>query len=92
MLGQPDPFFGEIVTAFVVLRKGCHAGPEELASSPRSAWPTTSARVFLQDLPKGPPGKVHRRLLKKMGMMGLDLAFEKLALKDGGSEKILLRH
>jgi long-chain acyl-CoA synthetase len=30
VVGQPDPVYGEIVTAFVVLRKGYHAGPEEL--------------------------------------------------------------
>ena len=37
VVGQPDPTYGEVVAAFVVLREGSHAEPEEVASSPGGA-------------------------------------------------------
>jgi len=71
VVGQPDPVYGEIVTAFVVLRKGYHAGPEELrefAKERLADYKVPEKFVFLPDLPKGPTGKVHRRSLKEMAL------------------------
>jgi long-chain acyl-CoA synthetase len=69
VVGQPDPAYGEIVTAFVVLREGCHADPEKLrefAKERLADYKVPERFVFLPDLPKGPTGKVHRRSLKEM--------------------------
>ena len=73
VVGQPDPVYGEIVTAFVVLRTGYHAGPEELrefAKERLADYKVPEKFVFLPDLPKGPTGKVHRRSLKEMALAG----------------------
>jgi long-chain acyl-CoA synthetase len=69
VVGQPDSVFGEIVAAFVVLREGCHAEPEELrefAKERLADYKVPERFVFLPDLPKGLTGKVHRRSLKEM--------------------------
>ena len=71
VVGQPDSVCGEIVAAFVVLRKGCQAGPEELrefAKERLADYKVPEKFVFLQDLPKGPTGKAHRRSLKEMSL------------------------
>jgi long-chain acyl-CoA synthetase len=69
VVGQPDSAYGEIVTAFVVLREGCHADSEKLrefAKERLADYKVPERFVFLPDLPKGPTGKVHRRSLKEM--------------------------
>jgi long-chain acyl-CoA synthetase len=69
VVGQPDAAYGEIVAAFVVLREGCHAEPEELrefAKERLADYKVPERFVFLPDLPKGLTGKVHRRSLKEM--------------------------
>jgi long-chain acyl-CoA synthetase len=69
VVGQPDATYGEIVAAFVALREGCHAEPEELrefAKERLADYKVPERFVFLPDLPKGLTGKVHRRSLKEM--------------------------
>jgi long-chain acyl-CoA synthetase len=64
VVGQPDSDYGEIVTAFVVLREGYHADPErlrEFAKERLADYKVPERFVFLPDLPKG-----HRRSLKEM--------------------------
>ncbi len=71
VVGQPDSSYGEVVAAFVVMREGRHAKPEELrefAKERLADYKVPERFVFLPDLPKGPTGKVHRRSLKEMAL------------------------
>ena len=69
IIGQPDPVYGEVVVAFVVLRQGQTADDVELGQFARqhlADYKVPEKFVFLEDLPKGPTGKVFRRALKEM--------------------------
>jgi len=68
IVGQPDPVYGEIVVAFIVLRDGSQAEPNELsqfAQNHLADYKVPERFVFLREMPKGPTGKVHRRALKE---------------------------
>ncbi len=65
--GQKDDRKGEIVVAFVVLNEGKTATEEELLAHCRSTLAAYKVpkNIFIRsELPKGPTGKVIRRLLK----------------------------
>lgn len=69
VVGEPDPILGEKVAAFVVLREGQEAGPEELRQSARqhlADYKVPERILFLDELPKSPTGKVQRSALKEM--------------------------
>jgi long-chain acyl-CoA synthetase len=67
VVGVPDEALGEEVGAAVVLKKGAEADAEELKAYvkeqvaaykyPRKVW-------FLDELPKGPTGKILKREIK----------------------------
>lgn len=62
-VGLPDRHFGEDVVAFVVLRAGAECDERELLGlcEGRLGHFKTPTRIyFVQDLPKGPSGKVQR--------------------------------
>jgi long-chain acyl-CoA synthetase len=64
--GVPDPYRGETVKAFVVLRQGEEATSEELrqfAKSRLAAYKVPRTVEFRQELPKTQVGKVLRRAL-----------------------------
>jgi len=68
VIGEPDPYWGEVVLAYVALRAGYTATAEELVAFARQhlAEYKCPARVlFLPVLPKGTTGKVQRRALKE---------------------------
>ncbi len=68
VIGVPHPDLGEVVWAFVALRAGQKATAEEIQSfmEGRIASYKIPERIqFLDDLPKGPTGKVQRRALKE---------------------------
>ncbi|HEV7904915.1 MAG TPA: AMP-binding protein, partial [Pyrinomonadaceae bacterium] len=67
-VGVPDPLYGEEVAAFVVLKEGAAASAEELLEFCRAhladfKCPKTLA--FLDEMPKGPTGKLLKRELAK---------------------------
>ncbi|HEY3324592.1 MAG TPA: AMP-binding protein [Planctomycetota bacterium] len=65
--GFKDERKGEIVKAFVVLKEGQQASEDELLSHCRgalAAYKVPRTIEFRNELPKGPTGKVLRRLLK----------------------------
>ena len=65
--GQKDDRKGEIVVAFVVLNEGKTATEDELLKHCRAVLPAYKVPkniFFRAELPKGPTGKVQRRLLK----------------------------
>ena len=69
MVGVPDRYVGEDVVAFVVLRNGMRCDDVELLAfceSRLGPFKTPSRIHFVDDLPKGPSGKVQRlRLLEE---------------------------
>jgi len=69
VIGLPDATYGERVVAFVTLRPGQSAGERELrefACKRLSDHKVPEQIEFLETLPKGPTGKVQRRILKEM--------------------------
>ena len=62
---------GQTVAAYVALRKGSNVSAEELRGFARErlADYKVAERIwFLPELPKGPTGKIDRRLLAEMAL------------------------
>jgi acyl-CoA synthetase (AMP-forming)/AMP-acid ligase II len=67
VVGQPDPRWGEVPVAFVVLREGAAATAEELVEHCRgqlAKFKVPKAVTFLEALPRNPSGKVLKRELR----------------------------
>ena len=67
VIGTPDASRGEIPIAFVVLHEGLHAEEAELRSFCRERLASLKVprRVNIcEDLPRGPTGKILKRVLK----------------------------
>ena len=67
-IGLPDPKRGERVKAFVVLKPGSEATPDDLRAYCRenlAAYKVPKAVEFTKDLPKSLVGKVLRRELRE---------------------------
>ena len=67
VVGVPDEEWGERVRAFVALRVGVHATPEEIVAHCRAALSSAKVPrevVVLDELPKNPTGKVLKRELR----------------------------
>lgn len=70
--GTPHPYWGEQVTAFVVLRPGMNASADELLAACReklSRYKVPKEIRFLGKLPRNTMGKVLRRQLRDMNSM-----------------------
>ncbi|HZD37923.1 MAG TPA: AMP-binding protein [Actinomycetes bacterium] len=70
VVGRPDPVHGEEVVAFVALRPGSSADPDELigfARSRLSAYKYPREVHVLDTLPLTPVGKVDRKALRSRG-------------------------
>lgn len=68
VIGVPDPYRGETVKAYVVLKQGQHATEEELNQHCRkrlAAYKAPRLYEFRDDLPKTMVGKVLRRKLQE---------------------------
>ncbi len=68
VVGRPDPRWGEVPVAFVVLRAGMTAGAEELLEFCRARlarFKTPRAVRFVDALPRNPSGKVLKRVLRE---------------------------
>jgi long-chain acyl-CoA synthetase len=68
-VGVPDPLYGEAVKSFVVLRGGEQASEEEIKEFCRARladFKCPQAVQFLDDIPKGPTGKLLKRELAKL--------------------------
>ena len=66
--GQPDPLWGEIVAAAIVLRPGANADAEELIAFCRARiahYKAPRAVRFVPELPKTGSGKVQKRRLRE---------------------------
>ena len=67
-VGVPDPLYGEEVAAFVVLKEGREAAAEELLEFCRARladFKCPKTIIFLDEMPKGPTGKLLKRELAK---------------------------
>ncbi len=68
VVGRPDETFGELVTAFVALKEGRRLEVDELIRhcGDRLAEYKVPSRIdFLDELPKGPTGKILKRTLRE---------------------------
>ena len=68
MVGAPDASRGEVPIAFVTLQEGAGASESELRAFARKhlAGHKVPRRVVVRDdLPRGPTGKIHKRILRK---------------------------
>ena len=67
-VGVPDELYGEEVKSFVVLREGEQATAEEIIAHCRARladYKCPKSVAFLDDIPKGPTGKLLKRELSK---------------------------
>ncbi|HEX8473559.1 MAG TPA: long-chain-fatty-acid--CoA ligase [Pyrinomonadaceae bacterium] len=65
-VGVSDPLYGEEVAAFVILREGCETSDAEIIEWCRAHladYKCPKTVTFVADLPRGPTGKVLKRLL-----------------------------
>jgi long-chain acyl-CoA synthetase len=68
VIGVPDPYRGEVVKAFVVLKAGATATPEELVAHCRQGlaeFKVPAQVEFRESLPKTPVGKILHRVLRE---------------------------
>jgi long-chain acyl-CoA synthetase len=68
VVGLPHPYWGEEVTAYVVLRPGMTASPDDLAGACRAAlsrYKTPKAVHLVERLPRNSMGKILRRELRQ---------------------------
>lgn len=68
-IGVPDPMFGEIVKAFIVLKKGERVTSVEILDHCKKVLPAEQVPrqlQFLSELPRSPVGKILRKELKRL--------------------------
>jgi long-chain acyl-CoA synthetase len=68
VLGVPDPYRGETVKAFVVLKEGEESSPEEIIQFCRqnlARFKVPTRVEFRQELPKSHVGKILRKTLRE---------------------------
>lgn len=71
VIGVPDPYRGETVRAYIVLKPGQQATAEELTAYCKerlAVYKVPKQFVFRQDLPKSLIGKVVRRILREQAI------------------------
>ena len=67
VIGRPDPRLGEEVMAFVALKPGAQADPDDIIAFCRerlAAYKYPREVLIVTDLPKGPTGKILKRELQ----------------------------
>lgn len=68
VIGLTDPDWGEKVVALVVLKTDAEASERDLIAYTKehlAAYKAPKSVIFVDDLPKGPTGKILKRLLKE---------------------------
>jgi long-chain acyl-CoA synthetase len=68
VIGVPDELYGEEVAAFVVLKNGSEASEDDLIAFCRehlADYKCPKTIHFVEDIPKGPTGKLLKRELAK---------------------------
>jgi long-chain acyl-CoA synthetase len=68
IIGVPNPQWGEMVRAIVVLKKGAQITEEELIQYSRArmaSFKKPESVVFVDELPRNPMGKVLKRVLRE---------------------------
>ncbi len=71
VIGVPDDYYGEEVAAVVVLREGVVLGSDEVIAWSRahlSAYKIPRLVRFVDELPKGPSGKILKRAIDTTGL------------------------
>ena len=69
VIGVPDDLYGEEVAAFVVLKKGEKASGEDLINFCKTHladYKCPKTFYFVEDIPKGPTGKLLKRELARL--------------------------
>lgn len=71
VVGVPDAQFGEVIWAYVALLESCSVSSESLLEFLRTriaAYKIPESVQFMDELPKGATGKIHRPTLRKMAI------------------------
>jgi long-chain acyl-CoA synthetase len=74
-VGMPDEHYGQEILAFVVLKEGAACSEAELREHclrELGKYKTPKILRFIDDLPKGPSGKVQRLRLLELGLVSAD--------------------
>ncbi len=69
-IGVPDPLYGEEVAAFIVLKNGTEVTEEQVINYCKSKladYKCPKTVRFVEDIPKGPTGKLLKRASSKIG-------------------------
>ena len=68
VVGSPDPLKGEVVKAFIAVRRGAQLDAEEVEAFCRqsmAAYKVPRIVQFVEELPKSPTGKILKRVLRE---------------------------
>jgi long-chain acyl-CoA synthetase len=80
VVGRPDPVWGEIVVAWVVLHPRKAVTDADLIAFARTRLADYKAPehiVFLSELPKGPTGKIQRRAVRELELDRVGMSADK---------------
>jgi acyl-CoA synthetase (AMP-forming)/AMP-acid ligase II len=69
VIGKPDPEWGEIIIAYIVLKPGSSITEQEIVDFTKgrlASYKKPKEVRLIQEMPLGPTGKVLRRELKKL--------------------------
>ena len=90
-VGVPDRYFGEDLVAFAVLRHGMTCDERELlrfCEARLGHFKTPTRIYFVQDLPKGPSGKVQRlHLVEEAGRLAVEKPVSSESERNGTDAK-----
>ncbi len=88
-VGVPDPYLGEDIVAYAVLKSGKRCSEQELlgfCEREVGHFKTPTKIYFIEDLPKGPSGKVQRLRLTEQAAKTIQSAISAIHTESGVEE------
>ena len=95
VVGKPDMALGETIKCYIVLKEGQNLNKEDIKAYCKEKlgpYKTPSEIIFIDELPKGPSGKIQKRVLREREFQDLMVVFKGLikhqALQRAGHPKV----